>query len=204
MCCNSGKIAWPVMSDPPEPLRSLLHGTNQSNGTLSLSLESDSIEAKEFRENIRNYNNALAFSSLGVKSDSSIYSANGIYTFRIHGEICHRISTLLPLDGDPTKFTQLYIYDSSPQSQAQMRANRVHDKVDVNTILRLQWTIELHNPYVNIYCPAKEWLDLEEHISLCLKMCLIWTSAATIILQHRKSLLLWLAMAKTERRSEIW
>jgi hypothetical protein len=169
MCCKSGKISWPAMSDPPEPLRSLLDGTNQSNRMSSASLSSDSLEAKEFRENIRNYNNAFAFSSLGVKIDPSVYGAHGIFTFRIQGELCHRISTLLPPDGEPPKFAQLYIYDSDPRSQAQMRANRVHDKVDVNTVLQLQRMIELHNPYVAIYRTAKERLDSEEHVSLCLK-----------------------------------
>ena len=169
MCCKSGKISWPAMPDPPEPLRSLLDGANQSNRMSSASLNSDSLEAKEFRENIRNYNNAFAFSSLGVKIDPSVYGAHGIFTFRIQGELCHRISTLLPPDGEPPKFAQLYIYDSDPQSQAQMRANRVHDKVDVNTVLQLQQMIELHNPYVATYRTAKERLDSEEHVSLCLK-----------------------------------
>jgi hypothetical protein len=29
--------------------------------------------------------------------------------------------------------------------------------------------IDQNNPYVAIYCTAKEWLDSENHISLCLK-----------------------------------
>jgi hypothetical protein len=169
MCCKSGKISWPAMPDPPEPLRSLLDGTNQSNRMSSSSFSPDSLEAKEFRTNIRNYNNAFAFSSLGVTIDPSVYGAHGIFTFRIQGELCHRISTLLPRDGEPPKFAQLYIYDSDPQSQAQMRANRVHNKVNVNTVLQLQQMIELHNPYVAIYRTAKERLESEEHISLCLK-----------------------------------
>jgi hypothetical protein len=92
-----------------------------------------------------------------------------IYTFRIQGELCHRISTLLPPDGDPPKFAHIYIYDTDPQTHAQTRANRVHDKVDVNTVLQLQRMIECHNPYVAIYQMAKEWLDSQEYISLCLK-----------------------------------
>jgi hypothetical protein len=171
MCCNSGKIILPAPPEPPQPLKSLLDGNNQSNGTSPLSsFKSDFyIEAKEFRENIRNYNNAFAFSSLGVKIDSSVYGPNGIYTFRIQGELYHRISTLLPPNGKPPNFAQIYIYDSNPQSQAQTRANRVHDKVDINTILRLQEMLEHHNPYVAIYRTAKERLDLEEHISLRFK-----------------------------------
>jgi|SRR5579859_969866 len=127
------------------------------------------MEAKEFRENIRNYNNTFAFTSLGVKIDSSVYGTNGAYTFRIQGELCPRISTLLPCEGDPPKFAQLYIYDSNPQCQAQMRVSHLHNKIDLNTVLRLQHMIEWHNPYVAAYHTAKERLDTEAHISLCLK-----------------------------------
>jgi hypothetical protein len=81
MCCNSGKItALPTIPDPPEPLRSLLDGSNQSNGIPFMFLI-NFIEAKAFRDNIRNYNNAFAFSSLGVKIDSLVYGPHGIYTF---------------------------------------------------------------------------------------------------------------------------
>lgn len=61
------------------------------------------------------------------------------------------------------------IYDSDPQARAHVRANRVHDKVDINSVLQLQQMIKLHNPYVVIYRLAKERLDSEDHISLCLK-----------------------------------
>ncbi len=126
-------------------------------------------EAKEFRENIRNYNNAFAFTSLGVKIDSSIYGVRGIYTFRIQGELCHRISTLLPQEGEEPKFAQLYIYDCNSEYRAQMRVNHLHNKVDIHTVLQIQQMIERYNPYVTAYRTAKERLDSEEHISLCLK-----------------------------------
>ena len=35
-CCNSGKISWPVISNPLEPLRSLLDSNNQSDGMFFL------------------------------------------------------------------------------------------------------------------------------------------------------------------------
>ena len=51
MCCFSGKIKLPKFEDPPVELLNLLQGQD------SLS--------KEYRENIRQYNNALAMTSLG-------------------------------------------------------------------------------------------------------------------------------------------
>ena len=72
----------------------------------------------EFRRNIRNYNNAFAFSSLGVKTDPSVYGPHGIYTFRIQGQLCHRIGSLLLPPGKDPAFAQIYIYDSNSISQA--------------------------------------------------------------------------------------
>src|SRR5271155_1620754 len=66
------------------------------------------------------------------------------------------ISTLLPREGELPKFAQLYIYDSNPQHQAQLRVNHLHDKLNMNTVLQLQHMMERHNPYVAIYRTTKE------------------------------------------------
>ena len=42
------------------------------------------------------YNSALSFMSMGAKIDHQFTGTSGIYTFRIHGEMYHRIGTLLP------------------------------------------------------------------------------------------------------------
>jgi len=39
--------------------------------------------AKSFRNNLRNYNNALALSSVKVKQDHSVYGPRGTHVFRI-------------------------------------------------------------------------------------------------------------------------
>jgi hypothetical protein len=49
------------------------------------------IESNQYLENARAYNNAFAFTSLGVKVDDSINRGRGPPTFRIQGELCHRI-----------------------------------------------------------------------------------------------------------------
>lgn len=57
-CCAHGKITLPLLSVPPLPLYDLY--VNDTNN------------AKEFRENITQYNAALAFTSLGVNIDHSL------------------------------------------------------------------------------------------------------------------------------------
>lgn len=84
ICCFSGKVVLAPNTQPPELLSQLL--------------TENSVAAKDFRKNIRAYNSALAFTSMGVNLDQSL-SRNGVFNFRIQGGIYHRIGSLLPNQG---------------------------------------------------------------------------------------------------------
>ena len=97
MCCFSGKLDLPKLHEPPPELLQLLTGTDDV--------------AKNFRKEIRRYNNALAMTSLGCKTDNSVNQGAGPYVFKIHGRLTHKSGSLLPPpNGHPT-YAQLYIYD---------------------------------------------------------------------------------------------
>ena len=119
--------------------------------------------------NIRNYNNSFAFSSLDVDIDHSIYGPSGIYTFHIRGELIHRIGSLLPISSQQPRFSQIYIFDSDPQHQAETRLSYHHGLLNRSTVLQLQHMLRLHNPYIHVFMTAKERLDVSENVSLCLK-----------------------------------
>ena len=57
-CCQHGEVELPPLLPPPPFLRSILTGTTA--------------DAEAFRANIRQYNMALAFTSLGVKDDKQV------------------------------------------------------------------------------------------------------------------------------------
>ena len=59
-CCAHGKVKLTALRRPPTSLYNLFTG--------------DTHEAKKFRANIVQYNAALTFTSLGVKTDQSILS----------------------------------------------------------------------------------------------------------------------------------
>ena len=67
-------------------------------------------------ENIGTYNSILSFTSIGVSIDQSIMDGCRPYTFRISGENYHQIGSLLPPQGQPSRFAQLYIYDTQLES----------------------------------------------------------------------------------------
>jgi hypothetical protein len=63
----------------------------------------------------------FAFTSPVMQLDSHIKKGRGPPTIRIQGQICHRIGSMLPVEGQGPKFAQLYIYDTENEVK-----NRMH------------------------------------------------------------------------------
>ncbi|CAG8782976.1 15644_t:CDS:1, partial [Gigaspora rosea] len=61
-CCSHGQVILPLLQDPPLLLRQLFEGQDDLS--------------KEFRCNIRQYNAAHAFTSLGAKIDQSVLNGH--------------------------------------------------------------------------------------------------------------------------------
>lgn len=102
-CCRSGNVLIPYLGAPPAELRNLLTGDDE--------------HSRHFREHIRQYNNAFAFTSLGVKVDESVVRGPGPYSFKIQGELSHLQGTLLPADDAEPAFAQVYIHDEVEAQQ---------------------------------------------------------------------------------------
>ena len=116
--------------------------------------ESDAADGKEFRSNTRQYNMALAFTSLGVTEDKNINRRGG-WVFRIHGELCHLIGSLRPDEDDVPSYAQLYIYDARMVlAQRQDRNNNLSPR----TMQSLQTMLLNSHPYANILKHAYEGL----------------------------------------------
>src|SRR5436190_19564837 len=103
----------------------------------SLNLLSNDIGAKQFKENSRNYNNGLSFSSVGFTMDPSVYGPQGVYTFRIQGELYHLMGSLLPADGQDPAFAQIYIYDSNQEYHVDIRLAYTYNRLDCATYFDL-------------------------------------------------------------------
>ena len=99
ICCMEGRVQLPLLKPPPPLLQNLLD------------YRGDNI-TKAFRRNIRLYNAAFAFTSMGGKVDHEINKHGGPYSFRINGQNYHLLGSLAPLDGRKAKFAQLYIHDT--------------------------------------------------------------------------------------------
>src|SRR5271154_3114641 len=120
--------------------------------TIMMSKELIVVVGTSFRTNIRNYNNALAFSSLGVRIDQSVAGQSGIYTFKIQGELVHRIGSLVPDPGEIPRFAQIHILDSSsPMTPTDIRLAHHHGRLNKQILQRLTYMLDDINPYFHIF-----------------------------------------------------
>ena len=64
----------------------------------------------------------FAFTSMGGKIDTSLNKkGGGPYTFVLSGQNYHYLGSLLPKNGSPPIYSQLYIYDT--ENEVQNRIN---------------------------------------------------------------------------------
>lgn len=123
-----------------------------------------------FRTLIRNYNNALVFSSLEVTIDQSIAGKSRIYTFKIQGELVHRIGSLLPHPGEVPCCAQIHILDSlSPMTPTDIRIVHQHGLLNEQILRRLTNMLGDINSYFHIFRTARERLREIDSIALRLK-----------------------------------
>ncbi|KAF7372308.1 ATP-dependent DNA helicase [Mycena venus] len=149
LCCNHGKVALNRLERPPEPLDRLFLGSD--------------VQSRDFREHITQYNDALAFTSLGVNDDKSInrHGPNA-WIFRILGNLCHLSGALTAPEGTAPSYSQLYMYD--PTVGLQQRMNR-NSNLRQDTMESLQTLLSASHPYATIYKQALEILeDLEDDV----------------------------------------
>src|SRR5271154_6043669 len=141
LCCLSGQIQLPAFPPAPRDLKSLFDGT--SPHTL------------EFKTNIRQYNAAFAFTSLGVKVDQRVTAGSGPYSFRVSGELHHLSGALLPAPNQEPVFAQIYIHDPREQLAQRQRNNT---NLNPAVVIIIQDALHQTHPYITLYKQAYQVL----------------------------------------------
>ncbi|KAK0434407.1 uncharacterized protein EV420DRAFT_1244047, partial [Desarmillaria tabescens] len=137
LCCLQGQVKLPHLLPAPGVLHNLLCGVSLMSNT--------------FLKNIRQYNAALAFTSVAVKVDQAITNSSGPYCFRVSGELHHQMGSLLPREGEDMSYAQLYIHD--PMEALGMRNHR-NPNLKPEIMSALQGLMHDVNPYVPLYRQA--------------------------------------------------
>ena len=143
MCCYQGKLDLPILQEPPAKLKDLYNGEDPVS--------------KSFRKNIRRYNNVLAFTSVGREIDYAINDGQGPWVFRMHGELIHKIGSLLPWQNATARpvYAQLYLYD--PQTALDLcMGYRWNTGLCRDVMVILHDVLYRHYPGAELYRHAKE------------------------------------------------
>jgi hypothetical protein len=120
-CCHHGKVRPGILPQPPERLRLLF--------------TADTSDAKHFRNAIRQYNSALAFTSFTAKETNDNSQNRGPWIWKSGYTIYHRVGSLIPNAVRDAKYAQLYFYDPDEALDIRMQRN---DKLNRDTMEYLQ------------------------------------------------------------------
>lgn len=157
LCCGNGKVQLPRLEEPPPFLKRLLEFNGDPRGP-------------KFRETIRAYNSNLALSSSGGKIDNSVNNGGGPYVFRINGQNHHMIGSLMPCDGKPPKFAQLYICDTDNEVNNRLRAMKNNDRLDPEILTGLIHMLDECNPLVQFLRMIRDRFRESDFIPVRMKL----------------------------------
>ncbi len=105
------ELQQPIIFSVLREWQNLLPSLPATSQELEVLLTSKESSAVKFRDQIRMYNSVLAFTSLGAKVDESVTRGPRLYSFRIQGELYHKIGSLCLVEGQRPQFAQVYIHD---------------------------------------------------------------------------------------------
>jgi hypothetical protein len=143
-CCFNGSLTVPE-AEVPESLAAL-------------------ILSPEVRQQLRSYNMAMSLASVGHEKQGF---PDGVFV--MSGRSYHHIGSMMPNDGQPLCYAQIYTLDTS--SAAERRSNIFSNRLDRHVLSALHEQLLRHNRYVSEFVNAVA-SDVPE---------LVWTSEDSIM-----------------------
>ena len=137
LCCSSGKTILPPIEQPPDLLNSLLINNHP--------------ESQHFLTNIRKYNGCFQMTSFGAKV---VNEGNFMPTFKIQGQVYHRIGSFLPSPEREPSFLQIY-FVGNDEKEAEVRSN-LFPAIKSWLLTQLQKIMHDHNQYIRDFKTAIE------------------------------------------------
>ncbi|GFT05679.1 ATP-dependent DNA helicase [Trichonephila clavipes] len=129
MCCSEGKVQLPTLEPYPKPLHSLL--THQD--PLS----------EHFLSTIRKYNGCFQMTSFGAKE---IKEGNFMPTFKVQGQVYHRIGSLMARANQKPSFLQIY-FMGDDHREKDIRWG-IYPGIKPELMSQLQKSLHEHNKYI--------------------------------------------------------
>ena len=137
LCCLKGNVQLEAFPQPQSFLRHLYEGTDSAG--------------RHFLHTIRKYNSAFQMTSFGC---NEITMAGFNPSFRVQGQVYHRIGSLVPSAGESPKFSQIYFIDNQ-QTELATRCGIV-DGLRLDIVRGINELLHDNNHYVQLIKVAKE------------------------------------------------
>lgn len=151
-CCGKGRVELPPIGGDTERMR-VLHELFVGDGPRS----------QDFRGNIRKYNNAFAFTSIGMKRDRQTEGQMGLFILRTVGRVAHLITPLLPEGAYPHRFSQIYLLDTEREIETRLQHHMIRQQdtvigfhLDLQIVRDLQHFFQGNNYYAGAYRTAHQ------------------------------------------------
>ncbi|KAK6727617.1 hypothetical protein RB195_005357 [Necator americanus] len=149
--CDRGRFNLNLFEEFPEQLKQLFVRDRATPTEMTH-------RQRNFLENIRAFNSALAMASMGAQVDT--ISGRGPYCYRIHGQIYHRLGALHPHQGEQRQFGQIYILDTEMAAQQRL-GNMRNSDCDPNLMLFLSEWFARNNVYAQSFKMMSEVEQME-------------------------------------------
>ena len=147
LCCSGGKthsvLSTVFAQAPPEPIDSLFRGAATPT-------------SRQFRNNIRSYNNQLTMTSAGMK-EIPPPGNRGISMLRIQGAMHHFAGPAAPAAGQVHQFMQVYMIDNEADQLQARIINSNGRVIDQQTLAQLQTCLLEYNSCVRAYKQAMDF-----------------------------------------------
>nr|XP_046472567.1 uncharacterized protein LOC124214346 [Neodiprion pinetum] len=153
MCCSSGKVQLPAIETPPEPLNGLLIGTDPDSNL--------------FLKSIRTFNSCFQMTSFGATEIIRNNAINGQQfnsTFKIKGQIYHKVGSLLPMPNGSPKFLQIYFMGGEDaRVDARCGYNNLDSFFARRIVSDLDSLLNEHNELLKIFKSHMHKLQSDNH-----------------------------------------
>jgi hypothetical protein len=109
-------------------------------------------------EHARQYNCTFQFASSAAHVDTAAEHGmpEGLYMFKISGNLSHQIGPLLPTAAQPPQYAQLYVIDDHNTQLAQRSHLAVASGLRRSLLEALQIMLLQHNPYARTFRSAAQ------------------------------------------------
>lgn len=137
MCCSSGKVSINQNEELPQPLQSLINNTHE--------------KSKLFLPLLRKYNSCFNMTSFRTTANSV---QPDIFTFKVQGQVYHRVGSLMAENSGDAKFLQIY-FMGNEEEEIEKR-NEIIPDTDIELLRELQKMLHHHNHYIKVFKTAME------------------------------------------------